>query len=263
MALAQRLLERRVQLLGARAPRPARGTSPSASSSTSTTWSMSRRVRLRRPTKNRPRRRALKKQSTTRLPPCGGQVDRQALLAEAVAGSAEHASRSTFSASILLMTIMRQSLRLPAQSIMRVVTISMPLCALMTMAAVSTAASAAIDCPTKSGKPGVSTRWTACCWQVEVQHGRRSECRKVFSSASKSLTVVPFSTLPAAGIAPAPAAALRRGWSCLHCRGPAGPRSADSPLCRPCSPRRSFRCEGDVTARRERCQPTDNGDPRA
>jgi hypothetical protein len=40
---------------------------------------------------------------------------------------------------------------------MRCVIISMPFCALTTIAAVSTAGSAPIARPTKSGRPGVST----------------------------------------------------------------------------------------------------------
>jgi hypothetical protein len=40
----------------------------------------------------------------------------------------------------------------------RVVIISMPFCALITTAAVSTAASAGRECPAKSGYPGVSSR---------------------------------------------------------------------------------------------------------
>ena len=51
---------------------------------------------------------------------------------------------SAFSASILLTITRRQSLRCAAHSIMREVIISMPACALTTMAAVSTASSAPI-----------------------------------------------------------------------------------------------------------------------
>jgi hypothetical protein len=73
------------------------------------------------------------------------QVDRQALLAEDLLDAREQPSRSTLSASILLMRIMRQRPRFPAARIMRVVFNSMPVAALITITAVSTAASAAID----------------------------------------------------------------------------------------------------------------------
>jgi len=59
--------------------------------------------------------------------------------------AASSAGRSVFSASILLMMMSRHSLRALAQSIMRVVISSMPVCALITTAAVSTASSAPID----------------------------------------------------------------------------------------------------------------------
>jgi hypothetical protein len=55
------------------------------------------------------------------------------------------------------MTIL-QSLRFSADAIMRRVVISMPVCALMTMAAVSTAGRTLVDSPEKSGYPGVSSR---------------------------------------------------------------------------------------------------------
>ena len=80
VALAQRLLEGRVQLLRAR-PRPSRGRSPSAPRPPRRPG---RPARCARP---RPRRNplspdGLKKQSTTRLAAVGRQVDRQAFLAE-------------------------------------------------------------------------------------------------------------------------------------------------------------------------------------
>ena len=86
---------------------------------------------------------------------------------------------------------------------MRDVIISMPDCALTTIAAVSTASSAPIDCPMKSGNPGVSMRWTRVPLVSQCRSDERNECWYCFSSGSKSDTVVPRSTLPAAWIAPA------------------------------------------------------------
>ena len=108
-----------------------------------------------------------------------------------------------FSASILLMTIMRQRSRFFAHCIMRLVIISMPFWAFTTMAAVSTAGNAPIARPMKSGKPGVSIRCTRVsrCWRCTT--AALSECWYCFSSGSKSQTVVPFSTLPALAMAPA------------------------------------------------------------
>ena len=95
----------------------------------------------------------------------------------------------------------RQSFRCAAQSIMREVIISIPDCALTTTAAVSTASSAPIAWPMKSGKPGVSIRWMRVPSTSKCSTDARSECCQDFSSGSKSLTVVPRSTLPSAGIA--------------------------------------------------------------
>ena len=96
----------------------------------------------------------------------------------------------------------RQRRRFAAQSIIRDAIISMPDCALTTTAAVSTASSAPIAWPRKSGKPGVSTRWTRVFCVSRWTTDARSECCQVFSSGSKSLTVVPRSTVPASLIAP-------------------------------------------------------------
>ena len=98
---------------------------------------------------------------------------------------------------------MRHSLRFAAQSIIRDVIISRPACAFTTTATVSTASSAPIAWPMKSGKPGVSTMWTRVPAVSRCTSDERSECWYVFSSGSKSLTVVPRSTLPGAGIIPA------------------------------------------------------------
>ena len=110
--------------------------------------------------------------------------------------------RSTFSASILLTMTRRHSRRFAAQSIIRDAIISSPDCALTTTAAVSTASSAPIACPMKSGKPGVSIRWMRVSGVSRCRTDERSECCHVFSSGSKSLTVVPRSTVPASLIAP-------------------------------------------------------------
>ena len=57
---------------------------------------------------------------------------------------------------------------------MRAAIISMPVCALMTTAAVSTASSAPIAWPMKSGKPGVSIRWMRVFGGFEM-HQRRAQ----------------------------------------------------------------------------------------
>ncbi len=67
-------------------------------------------------------------------------------------------------------------MRFAAQSIIRDAIISMPDCALTTTAAVSTASSAPIACPMKSGKPGVSTRWTRVSRVSRCRIDARSEC---------------------------------------------------------------------------------------
>ena len=116
----------------------------------------------------------VKKQSTTRLPPPAGRLIGRHSLPNAACRSETSCGRSTLSASILLTMIRRHSLRFAAQSIIRDVIISMPACALTTTAAVSTASSAPMAWPMKSGKPGVSTRWTRCLRGVEMEY-RRSQ----------------------------------------------------------------------------------------
>jgi hypothetical protein len=64
--------------------------------------------------------------------------------------------RSTFSASILLTTRRRHNPRAAAHSIILAAIICTLAEALTTIAAVSTASSAPIACPMKSGNPGVS-----------------------------------------------------------------------------------------------------------
>jgi hypothetical protein len=80
---------------------------------------------------------------------------------------------------------------------------SMPIVALMTIAAVSTASSAGIDWPTKSAAPGVSIRWmrVSACFRCITDEF--SECCRRRSSGSWSLTVEPRSRLPGAAIMPA------------------------------------------------------------
>ena len=98
---------------------------------------------------------------------------------------------------------MRQSLRFAAQFIIRLAIISTPVCALITTAAVSTASSAPIDWPMKSGKPGVSMRWVRVFAWSRWTIAERRLCRYCFSIGSKSQTVEPRSTVPAAWIMPA------------------------------------------------------------
>ena len=94
-------------------------------------------------------------------------------------------------------------MRFAAQSIIRLVIISTPAVALTTTATVSTASSAPIAWPMKSGNPGVSTRWIRVSCVSRCSTDARSECWYVFSIGSKSLTVVPRSTVPASLMAPA------------------------------------------------------------
>jgi hypothetical protein len=86
----------------------------------------------------------LKKQSTTRLPPPAGRLIGRHSLPKSDWIEASRFGRSTFSVSILLTMMRRQSRRCAVQSIIRDATISMPDCALITTAAVSTASSAPI-----------------------------------------------------------------------------------------------------------------------
>ena len=172
------------------------------SSSTSTTWSISAWCALATDEKSASPD-GLKKQSTTRFPPSAGRLIGRHSLPKAARIDASTASQSTFSASMRLTMTMRQSLRSAACSIIRVVIISTPLAALTTTAAVSTASSAPTAWPMKSGKPGVSIRWMRAAGVSRCSTEARSECWNCFSSGSKSETVVPFSTLPGAPIAPA------------------------------------------------------------
>ena len=80
---------------------------------------------------------------------------------------------------------------------------SMPLTALITMAAVSTASSAGSDWPRKSAPPGVSMKWMRQPRWVMCITEAFSECCMRRSITSWSLTVPPRSSAPAAPIAPA------------------------------------------------------------
>src|SRR5207302_9017363 len=113
------------------------------------------------------------------------------------------AGRSAFSASMRLITIMRHRLRFAAHLSMRSVASWIPVSAFTTITAVSTAASAPIAWPMKSGDPGVSTRWMWTFFHAKLTSAELSECLYSFSSGSKSQTVLPFSTLPGEAIAPA------------------------------------------------------------
>ena len=128
-------------------------------SSTSTTWSTSAECAAFTEEKSASPS-GVKKQSTTSLPPWDGRLIGRHSLPNTSWMRASSPGRSTLSASILFTRIIRHRPRRPAARIMRVVLSSMPVCALITITAVSTAASAAMDCPAKSGMPGVSIRWT-------------------------------------------------------------------------------------------------------
>ena len=103
---------------------------------------------------------------------------------------------------------------------MRVVFSSMPFCALITTTAVSTAASAAIDWPAKSGMPGVSMRWMRISSQpkftsedrervpVFLLHGVEVADRRALLDAARGGD--------GAGLR---RAGPRRAWSCRRRRG--------------------------------------------
>ncbi len=112
MSLAQRLLERRVQLLGLDLAL-ARGT---ATSAPRRPRRPGRRARVRRLDRREIRLAGgIEEAVDDSLAAVRGQVDRQAFLAERGLDRGEHArAASTFSASILLTMITRQSLRLAA-----------------------------------------------------------------------------------------------------------------------------------------------------
>ncbi len=93
----------------------------------------------------------------------------------------------------------------------------------MTTAAVSTASSAGRLWPRKSGAPGVSMKWTRVSPRVRCSTLALSECCMRRSSGSKSLTVVPRSSVPGVTIAPA---ATSSASARLVLPAAAGPTSA-------------------------------------
>ena len=121
-----------------------------SASSTSTTWSTSAPCAAFTEEKSDSPS-GLKKQSTIRVPPCAGRLIGRHSLPNISWIDASTEGRSTFSASILLTTIMRQRFRAAAHFIIRTVLSSIPDWALITTAAVSTPASALIAWPEKSG----------------------------------------------------------------------------------------------------------------
>ena len=130
------------------------------SSSTSTTWSTicscadsTEPMSVSSPSSR-------KNTSTTRAPPSAGRLSGRHSEPKTVRICSSTAAVSAPSASIRLTTIMRQSRRSAAASMARCVIISTPVAALTTTAAVSTAGSTASMRPTKSGWPGVSSRFT-------------------------------------------------------------------------------------------------------
>src|SRR6267142_1118817 len=145
----------------------------------------------------------LKKQSTTSFPPFEGRLIGRHSRPTVCWMRSSIDSRSAFSASMRLITIMRHRFRCAAHFNMRSVASWIPVSAFTTTTAVSTAARAPMAWPMKSGDPGVSIRWIWVFFQAKLTMAELSECLYSFSSGSKSQTVLPFSTLPAAGMAPA------------------------------------------------------------
>ena len=173
-----------------------------SASSTSTTWSTSAACASLTEEKSASPS-GLKKQSTTSFPPFAGRLIGRHCFPTDCWILASIVSRSAFSASMRLITIMRHRLRFAAHLSMRSVASWIPVSAFTTITAVSTAASAPIACPMKSGDPGVSIRWMWTFFHAKLTSAELSECLYSFSSGSKSQTVLPFSTLPAEAIAPA------------------------------------------------------------
>ncbi len=119
-------------------------------SSTSTTWSTSARCAASTEEKSDSPEGAKKQSETFEALPAGRLSGRHSL-PKASWISPSSRSRLTPSASILLTMISRSTPRRSAHCRKRPVIISMPFCALMTIAAVSTAASAGSAWPRKSG----------------------------------------------------------------------------------------------------------------
>ena len=129
-----------------------------SSSSSSTTWSKISVWAASTEAKSGVSSAGSKKQSAMAFPCCAGRFSGRHCRPNVFRISLNMPSRFTFSASILLIMISRQSLRCALKSIMRWVTSSTPVWALTTIAAVSTAGSTLKARPMKSGYPGVSSR---------------------------------------------------------------------------------------------------------
>ncbi len=105
-------------------------------------------------------------------------------------------------AASILLTMINRHLS-AAAAIMRRVTLSMPEDASISTAPVSAAPSADSARPARSGRPGVSIRLIQCPSRSRCTTAADSEWPISRSSGSKSVCVVPRSTLPAAPISPA------------------------------------------------------------
>ena len=203
VALAQRLLERRVQLLGRdlvallevlapsapRRPRPPGRPAPGA---------------RRRPTRSRHRRTGLKKQSTTRLPPSAGRLIGRHSLPNAAWIGGEHLRQVDVlgvdlvdddeAAELALRRPVHHPRRDHLDAGLRVDDDGRGL----------DRVERADRLADEVGKPGRVDRGgsrVSCVSRCSTD--ARSECWYVFSSGSKSLTVVPRSTVPASLMAPA------------------------------------------------------------
>ena len=100
------------------------------------------------------------------------------------------------------MTITRGTPSRPAARQTSWVCACTPSVALTTTTARSTLASAVTISPAKSAYPGVSSRFTLTPLTVKGARLLDMESWRATSSGSKSITVVPFSTEPAAGDGP-------------------------------------------------------------
>ena len=170
MALAQRLLERRVQLLG-------RDLALLEVERHQLLVDLDHLVD-QRAVRGGDRREigfagGIEKAVDDALAAVGRQVDRQALLAERRLDRREQ-RRQVDVLGVDLVDDRRggRACACAAHSIIRDVIISMPAAALMTTAAVSTASSAPIAWPMKSGKPGRVDQVDARVLRLEVQHRR-------------------------------------------------------------------------------------------
>src|SRR5262245_39177044 len=145
-----------------------------------------------------------KKQSTTLLPPSAGRLIGRHSRPNCSRISSSVASGFASRASILLITMSRQSPRSRAASMKRCVMDSTPVTALTTIAAVSMASSIGSARPMKSGNPGVSTRLTSAPPVSSQQTVASTEWSRRRAWGSWSQTVVPRARLPLARTLPAP-----------------------------------------------------------